>query len=133
MNKSKQIVKFIKSNKPTHKALTKFIVVNLNKLMTSKEFDELKSGSVKLSYYASNIAKWVRMGNVEVKNKRYRMTKYYNGHLYKATHKAEVEMLTKRSKHWKTLANNLHEDNLVLHNNNEVLKEKIKEIIEIIV
>jgi len=133
MNKAEQIVKFIRAKNPRRKELVKFIVVNLNKKLTSKEFDELKVGDSDLAYYSTNICKWKQNGNVEVKNKRYRMTKYYNGHLYKVTHKVEIEISEARARHWKAMAMNVNEHNEILVKKNEILTETIKEIREIII
>jgi len=130
MTKAEKIVDFIKKNNPRRKELVKFIVVNLNKKVTAKEWDELPSGHSYQAYYATNITKWKRQGNVEVdpKTKRYSMTKYYNGQLYGITQKVQTEILEARVGHWEALAKNANKHNAILVKQNFRLKEKLKEI-----
>ena len=121
MKKSEQIVEFIRANNPRRKELVKFIVVNLNKIVTSEEWDELPSNHSYHAYYATNITKWRYQGNVEVneKTKRYSMTKYYNGKLYGITSKVSIEVLERQLRN--------------ANQENERLRAKIKEIKEIVI
>lgn len=105
MTKADKIARFIKKTNPRRKELVKFIVVNLNKKMTSKEFDNLPSQDSIHAYYATNITKWKYRGNVSVdaKTKRYSLTKNYNGSLYSLSSKVRVERAEKVSKNWEKL------------------------------
>lgn len=134
MNKSEQIVAFIRKNNPRRKELVKFIVVNLNKKITSKEWDELPSTDSLHAYYATNITKWKYQGNVVVdtKTKRYSMTKYYNGKLYGMTTKVEMEMLEQRAKHWKNLFLKSKAENEILDLEKQGLQKKLNDIYDII-
>jgi hypothetical protein len=135
MNKAEKIVEFIRANKPRRKELVRFIVVDLNKKLTSKEWDALPSYDSTRSYYATNISKWKRQGNIVVdeKTKRYSMSKYYNGNLYGITSKVQIEMLEQRSNHWKNIFIQAKTQNEVLRAENQMLQEKLEEIKEIII
>ena len=129
MSKAKKIVEFIKANNPRRKELVKFIQVNLNKRYTLKEWNALPT-TKKYNYYGNHINRWKTNGNIEVdaKTKRYSITKYYNGKLYKMSDKVHIEMLEARSKHWKALAKNTTEYSELLERQNKRLKEKLKKI-----
>lgn len=135
MTKAEKIVKFIKKNNPRRKELVKFIVVNLNKKLTAKQWDALPSTDSTHAYYATNISKWKRQGNVKVdpKTKRYSMTKYYNGKLYGITQKVQTEMLEGRATHWQALAKNTNLSNDILIKQNRELRRKLKEIQDILI
>lgn len=91
--KSEIIAEFIRVNEPTRTELTRFIVVNLNGKATTEEFD--KNRAHWRGYYAMNITNWKYNGKLEVKGKRYRLTKYYvrDGKLYSVAPEIRIKQL----------------------------------------
>lgn len=74
MKKVDQIRNFIIDNAPTRKELVHFIVVTMNKKCTSEEFEAQWSKRYR-GYYATAITNWKYKGYIEVKNKKYYVTK----------------------------------------------------------
>ena len=65
MKKVDEIKKFIIKNKPTHKELVMFIVIQINELCT---IDEYVHNDYR-GYYSTNFTKWKRNGQVRVNDK----------------------------------------------------------------
>lgn len=97
MKKVDNIKAFIQANKPSRKELTKFIVCQLNKVASASEFD--KNPQEFRGYYATNITKMRRLGNIEVKNGKYQLTKQalkHNTSLYVKPLEVKVQEQEKR-------------------------------------
>ena len=78
MRKVDQIEGFIRKNKPRRKDLIRFIVCDMNKIDTHESYDKSSKGH--RGYYSTAIAKFIRAGNVEIKNGKYCLTKQAKTH-----------------------------------------------------
>jgi len=88
---------FIKKYKPTRSQLTRFIIVNVNGLCVDNEFKFVNYRG----YYSANLLKMREVGNVEIKNGRYQLTKQAYQHKYSLYHEPnwrKVERLKKEVK-----------------------------------
>ena len=78
MRKVDQIEAFIRKNKPRRKSLVRFIVCDMNNIVTHESYDKSSTGH--RGYYSTAIAKFIRAGNVEIKNGKYHLTKQLKTH-----------------------------------------------------
>jgi hypothetical protein len=95
MSKAKQIAEFIRTNNPRRKDIVKFIVVNVNKKVSEKNYDPKNF----LGYYSTNFAQWKRNKKVSVDAKhRYSLTDQYEkyGRLYSMSDETLQEYRSKR-------------------------------------
>ena len=99
-SKSYYIAKFLQKNKCSRKDLIRFIICDLNKKHTYKEFNKIYSKRYR-GHYGTNIVQWERLGNITRKNGVYTLTKQCVNNdfkLYSVTDKIKIKNLQKKLK-----------------------------------
>lgn len=103
MNKSTRIAEFIRDHNPKRKDIIRFIVVDLNKKKSAKEFD--KNPSQERGYYSVNLQTWVYNKKVhrDPKTGRYSLTDIYHrdGKLYQTPPEVLLEVSERVKNNWK--------------------------------
>ena len=103
MYKSKVIADFIRDHNPKRKEMIRFIVVEVNKKKTAKEFD--KNPRQERGYYSKNFQTWVYNKKVYRNSKtgRYSLTDIYNrdGMLYQTPPEVLLEVSERAKNNWK--------------------------------